>query len=234
MFDSPHSALSALRRAIALVWLTLAGCALRPPVEAGNFRDSELVELQELDPAIVLDIRYASANNFLGRPVYAQARAFLQRPAAEALVRVRRAVEKDGYTLLVFDGYRPWQVTRTFWEETPADKRDFVANPRKGSKHNRGCAVDLTLADAVTGKAVAMPSGYDEFSPRAHPDYTGGTEEERRHRDYLRAAMEREGFSVYEHEWWHFDFRDWQQYRIQDVPFEALGGASVSGDAPGK
>jgi len=229
MFGSP------LRPGRRLPWLAslalCAGCALRPPVEVGEFNEPDLVELVKLDPAIRLDIRYARADNFLGRPVYTQARAFLQRPAAEALARVRQAVARDGYTLLVFDGYRPWRVTRTFWEETPADKHDFVADPRKGSKHNRGCAVDLTLADAGTGKPVPMPSEYDEFSERAHPSYPKGRPEERRNRDYLRSAMEKEGFTVYEHEWWHFDYRDWQKYRVLDIPFEEIGEADAGARA---
>lgn len=203
-----------------LLFLVLAGCSQGPPVEEGDFRAPDLVELSRLDPGFRLDIRYATSNNFLGRPVYAQARAFLQRPAAEALQRVLRAVEREGFTLVIFDGYRPWRVTRAFWDSTRPEDRKFVADPAKGSKHNRGCAVDLSLADQKSGKLVPMPSEYDEFSERAHPSYGGGTEEERHNRDLLRHAMEAEGFSVYEHEWWHFDFRDWQRYRVLDIPFE--------------
>ena len=205
-------------------WALLAGCQSGPPREAGPFRTSELVEIIKVDPSIHLDIRYATTNNFLGRPVYAQARAFLQRPAAEALVRAHRSLQSRGYGLLVFDGYRPWSVTRTFWESaTPEQRRiEFVANPRKGSRHNRGCAVDLTLFDARTGQEVPMPSGYDEFTERAFPSYTGGTAEARAARDLLRAAMEAEGFTVYPAEWWHFDFQDWRHYGILDEPFERI------------
>ncbi len=206
-----------------------AGCAMRPPVEEGSFREPDLVELTSLDPSIRLDVRYATSKNFLGRPVYSEARAFLQRPAAEALLRVQAAVKKDGYSLVVFDGYRPWSVTKDFWEATPADKHDFVADPRKGSKHNRGCAVDLSLAGVTTGEPVEMPSEYDEFSDRAHPGYAGGAEEPRRRRDYLRDAMEREGFTVYEHEWWHFDYKDWPQYRVLDIPFSEIGKVGKAG-----
>jgi D-alanyl-D-alanine dipeptidase len=210
----------------ALSLLGALGCSspapLQPPKEAGDFRQPDLVEMSTLEPTIRLDIRYAGADNFLGRPVYGQARAFLQRPAAEALRRVQKAVEKDGYTLIVFDGYRPWRVTRIFWVETPPAKHDFVADPAKGSKHNRGCAVDLTLGDSASGKEVTMPSSYDEFSERANPGYQGGLAEPRRMRDYLRAAMEREGFTVYEHEWWHFDYKDWKEYPILDIDFSEL------------
>lgn len=175
-----------------------------------------------LDPTVKLDIRYATANNFVGRPVYTAARAFLQRPAAEALVRAHRRVKDQGYGLLVFDGYRPWSVTKLFWDVTPRSKRDFVANPKKGSKHNRGCAVDLSLYDLVTGREVPMPSAYDEMSPRASPGYAGGTAEERARRDLLRAAMEAQGFTVEPNEWWHFNCKEWREYPILDVPFDAM------------
>lgn len=190
-----------------------------PPFERGLFRPPDLVELVSLDPTLNLDIRYASSNNFLGRPVYAEARAFLQRPAAQALVRVNRRLRRKGYGLLIFDGYRPWSVTKIFWDSTPKEKRAFVADPQQGSRHNRGCAVDLTLFDLKTGQAVRMPSDYDDFSERAHPAYQGGTVEERYNRDLLRAAMEAEGFTVYENEWWHFDYKNWKLYPILNISF---------------
>ncbi|MBI4606828.1 MAG: M15 family metallopeptidase [Planctomycetes bacterium] len=213
----------------ALAWAGAPGCASGPPAEVGDFREPELVELTALDPTIRLDIRYSTSDNFLGRRVYDEARAFLERPAAEALARVQEALRKEGCTLIVHDGYRPWRVTKLFWDITPPEDRRFVADPSKGSKHNRGCAVDLTLGDLATGKPLPMPSAYDEFSERAHPGYAGGTEEERRNRDRLRAAMEREGFAVYEHEWWHFDHRDWPRYRVLDVPFSSIGPSDASG-----
>lgn len=199
----------------------LAACASGPPREAGTFRKADLVELTTVDPTIHLDIRYATPNNFTGRVVYDEARAFLQRPAAEALVRVSAALKDKGYGLLVFDGYRPWRVTKLFWDITSQEKRDagFVANPAKGSKHNRGAAVDLSLYDLSTGREVEMPSPYDEFTERADPDYAGGTSEQRERRDFLRAAMEKEGFTVDPGEWWHFNFKGWQEYPILDIPF---------------
>jgi zinc D-Ala-D-Ala dipeptidase len=195
----------------------------RPPQEGGEFRRPDLVEIVRLDPTIRLDIRYATARNFVGRPVYRQARAFLQRPAAEALVRVNRTLRRRGYGLVVFDGYRPWHVTKLFWDLTPADRKEFVADPARGSRHNRGCAVDLTLYHLKTGRQVEMPSAYDDFSERAHINYAGGTEEERRHRDLLRAAMAAEGFSVYEPEWWHYDYKDWREYPILNLTFSEIG-----------
>ena len=194
----------------------------QPPHENGDFLKSELVDLARLDRRIKLDIRYATTNDFLSTPVYTQARAFLQRPAAQALLRAHRELIKQGYGLLIFDGYRPWYVTKIFWDATPPDKHEFVANPAEGSRHNRGCAVDLTLYDLKTGREIEMTGVYDEMSPRSYPNYTGGTAEQRAHRDLLRAAMEREGFTVFQSEWWHFDYRDWRRYAIQNIPFEKI------------
>lgn len=200
--------------------------AAKPPAEKGtkqgSFRKSDLVEITKLDPTIQLDIRYATKNNFIGTPVYSQARAFLQRPAAESLVRVQRALAKEGYGLLIHDAYRPWYVTKIFWDAVPASLHRFVANPATGSRHNRGAAVDLTLLDLKTGRAVTMPSVYDETTDRSYPTYTGGTAQQRYLRDLLRKNMEAEGFTVYEYEWWHFDFRDWKSYPIQNVRFEDI------------
>jgi D-alanyl-D-alanine dipeptidase len=197
--------------------------AASPPPEAGPFRPVDLVLLTSLDPTIRLEIRYATADNFLSTPVYAEARAFLQRPAAEALVRAHRALKAKGYGLLVHDAYRPWWVTKLFWDATPKDKREFVADPAKGSRHNRGCAVDLTLYGLADGRAVEMPSLYDEMTERASPAYAGGPAEPRRKREVLRSAMEKEGFTVFESEWWHFDHRDWREYPILNVSFDRIG-----------
>ena len=204
---------------------TLRAQALQssPPSETGPFRKPDLVELAPLDPSIHLDVRYATANDFLGTPVYSQARAFLQRPAAEALLRVQRKLKPLGYGLLIHDAYRPWYVTKIFWDATPPEGKIFVADPAQGSRHNRGCAVDLTLYDLATGKPIEMPGTYDEMSARSFPDYPGGTSLQRWHRDLLRQAMESEGFTVYEAEWWHFDYKDWKEYPILNVPFEKLG-----------
>jgi D-alanyl-D-alanine dipeptidase len=194
-----------------------------PPVETGSFREADLVELTTLDATVHLDIRYATSNNLVGRPVYEEARAFLQRPAAEAVVRANLALRAKGYGLLVFDGYRPWSVTKIFWDVTPPENRKFVADPKVGSKHNRGCAVDLTLYDLRSGLEVEMPSPFDEMSDRASPTYTGGTPAQREHRDLLSAAMVREGFLIQPDEWWHFDYKDWKDYRILDIPFRDVG-----------
>ncbi|HEX6732793.1 MAG TPA: M15 family metallopeptidase, partial [Pyrinomonadaceae bacterium] len=190
--------------------------------ETGNFRQPDLVELIKLDPTIRLDIRYATRNNFLGQPVYKEKRAFLQRPAAEALVRVNQNLRKQGFGLVVFDGYRPWAVTKKFWDATPADKKIFVADPSQGSRHNRGCAVDLSMFNLATGKLVQMPSEYDEMTERSHINYECALPETKRVRGILKTAMEAQGFAVYEPEWWHYDFKDWKEYPILNVSFSEI------------
>lgn len=199
--------------------------AAQPPKEKGDFRKPDLVDLTTLDDTIKLDLRYATDNNFLSTSLYPKtAKAYLQRPAAEALARIHKKLATQGYGLLIHDAYRPWHVTRMFWDATPVKQRMFVADPAQGSRHNRGCAVDLTLYDRKTGKAVQMVGGFDEFSDRSYPDYLGGTGLQRWHRDLLRAAMEAE-FTVYEAEWWHFDFKEWRMYPILNLTFEQLAGA---------
>jgi len=195
--------------------------AAKPPDEKNVFfRKPDLVDLAGLDKTIKFDIRYAGTNNFLGVPFYRTARAFMQRSAAEALVRAHKTLAAQGFGVLIHDAYRPWYVTKMFWDATPEKHHLFVADPQQGSRHNRGCAVDLTLYDLKTGRPVKMVSGYDEFSDRAFADYVGGTSLQRWQRDLLRRTMEDEGFSVYPAEWWHFDYRDWRRYPIMNVTFE--------------
>jgi D-alanyl-D-alanine dipeptidase len=205
-----------------LAELRTEALAASPPVESGPMRASDLVDLATLDSTIRFDIRYATSNNFISTPMYQQARAFLQRPAAEAFLRAHRALARQGLGLLIHDAYRPWYVTRMFWDATPDSARVFVADPSRGSRHNRGAAVDLTLYDRRTGRAIQMVSGYDEFSGRAYPDYPGGTSLQRYHRELLRRAMESEGFRVFEAEWWHFDYQDWRLYPIGNQTFEQI------------
>jgi len=193
-----------------------------PPPQADSLRAPDLVDLTTLDARIKLDIRYATTNNFMGAAMYSTARAFMQRPAAEALLRAHRALLAQGYGLLIHDAYRPWYVTWMFWEATEARYHGFVANPARGSKHNRGCAVDLTMYDLRTGLPVGMPSTYDEFSERARPSYAGGTPRQTELRELLRRTMEAEGFSVDPGEWWHFDYRDWAWYPVMNQAFERI------------
>ena len=137
-------------------------------------------------------------------------------------MRASRALRSRGYGLLIHDAYRPWYVTKVFWDATPAASRWLVADPAKGSKHNRGAAVDITLYDLKTGAPVEMPSTYDEATPRAYADFPGGTSLQRWHRALLRQALVSQGFVVNPSEWWHFDFRGWERYPILNVPFEQL------------
>lgn len=200
--------------------------AATPPVETAEHRPADLVDLATLDPAIRFDIRYAGHDNFMGLPLYERPAAYLQRPAAEALARAAKALEARGYGLLIHDAYRPWFVTWMFWEATPPEDHMFVADPAKGSRHNRGCAVDLTLYDLKTGKPVEMPSRYDEMSGRSYADFIGGATKQRALRATLREAMVDQGFEVYPEEWWHFDFREWRSYGIGTKTFSALAQAN--------
>ena len=150
-------------------------------------------------------------------------REVLQRPAADAVVRANRKLKGYGFGLLIHDAYRPWYVTRMFWDATTGADHEFVANPATGSKHNRGAAVDLTLYTLADGTPARMPGGYDEFSHRSYPTYPGGSTLERWRRELLRSVMEREGFTVNASEWWHFDLTGWTEWPIGNIPFEQVG-----------
>jgi D-alanyl-D-alanine dipeptidase len=173
-------------------------------------------------PGIRLDIRYARDGHFLGAAVYPAAKAFVQRPVFESLLRVHRALASRGYGLLVFDGYRPWSVTKVFWERANETQRQFLANPEKGSTHNRGCAVDCSLYELATGREVRMPSEFDEMNETAWSDYAGGSAEERARRDLLIGSMHAEDFRVLKHEWWHFNHVSAADYPIYDLGFDEI------------
>lgn len=196
--------------------------ASAPPPRAPGLRDPELVDLSQVDSGILYDIRYATANNFLGAVLYSEPRALLHRPVAEAVARAHRSLEPHGLGIVVHDAYRPWHVTKLMADATPADLQEFVASPERGSRHNRGCAVDLTLYDLESRAPVRMPSGVDEFSPRARSFYPGGTDRERWHRDLLRRTLRREGLIPARGEWWHFDWPEWSSYAILNRRFEAI------------
>lgn len=203
--------------------------AASPPAEDGEFLEPDLVELRSLDSTIRYDIRYATTNNFMQSVFYQEPHAFMQRPAAEAVARANRRLAEQGYGLLIHDAYRPWFVTKMFFDATPEEQKIFVANPADGSRHNRGAAVDLTLYDRATGQPIQMVGGYDEFSDRSFPEYPGGTERQRWHRELLRQVMEDEGFDVYEFEWWHFDYGDWPRYPILNLTFDELAVPAPAG-----
>lgn len=195
---------------------------MEPPVDTQAARPADLVDLAGVVPDVQLDIRYASTNNFMGIALYDRSAAFMQRPAAEALARVAGELRGHGFGIKVHDAYRPWHITRIFWDATPASSREFVADPSQGSRHNRGCAIDLTLYDLKTGEEIEMPGRYDEMSPRSYSDYRGGTSRQRWARDLLRREMERQGFIVYPQEWWHFDYRDWRDYPVMNAALTEL------------
>lgn len=221
-FDSERGTIFKIKPLMGEEELRKSALAASPPVERGEFMKSDLVELIKIDPTIKTDIRYATENNFMGIRLYDQPRAFLQREAASALVRANSELSKYGYGLMIYDAYRPWYVTKMFYDATPDHQKDFVANPSQGSRHNRGGAVDVGLYDLKTGKTLDMGSGYDEFSIRAHPDYPGGTSAQRELRNKLRVIMGGEGFNVFHNEWWHYDYRLWKKYPIMNLRFDEI------------
>lgn len=196
--------------------------AASPPKENGDFRDPDLVDVTTVLENVKLDVRYATTNNFLNAPTYSEAKSFLHRPAVMALNEANKRFNAMGYGIVVHDAYRPWYVTKIFWDATEGDERNFVANPDNGSIHNRGSAIDLTLYDLKTGEVIKMVGTYDEMTDRSYPEYMGGTALERWHRALLRHVMEDVGFKVLENEWWHFDYKDWQKYPILNSTFAEL------------
>lgn len=182
----------------------------------------QLVEIVKAIPSVILDIRYATKNNFTGVAVYQQARAFARKPVVNALQKIQEKLKKQGLGLKIFDGYRPYAVTVKFWKVTPLAKKAFVANPKAGSRHNRGCAVDLTLVDLKSGKELEMPTPYDSFSEAASPTYQNIDPTQQKNRDFLIKIMENHGFTVFKNEWWHYDFNGWEKFLLMDIPFEKL------------
>lgn len=180
----------------------------------------QLLEIKKYIPGLVLDIKYATKDNFMKRVMYPQARAFARKPVVLQLKRVQAELKKKGYGLKIFDAYRPYSITVAFYKE--ASDKMFVANPNKGSRHNRGCAVDLSLIDLKTGQELEMPTPYDSFAPEAAITYTNLPPQIIKNRQLLINTMLKYGFRVLENEWWHFDFMDWQAYNLMDIPFKKL------------
>ncbi len=181
--------------------------------------DTCLVEVKDHIPGILLDIRYATENNFTGKKVYPSARCFLRYSVVKALSKVQKELQTMGLQLMIFDGYRPRRVQYIFWEIMPDER--YVLNPQKGSRHNRGAAVDLTLAD-FNAQPLKMPSEYDDFSEKAHVNYQNCDSESKKNRDLLQNIMTKNGFHSFETEWWHFDFTGWERFPLLDVPFEKV------------
>ena len=182
--------------------------------------DKQLVELKRYIPGLKLDIRYATKNNFAKQAVYKQARAFARLPVAKALKSVQTELNKSGLGLKIFDGYRPYSVTVKFFDL--ASDKNFVANPKDGSRHNRGCAIDLTIINLKTGKDISMPTPYDSFSAAASSDYNDLPAGVIKNRSLLIDVMQKNGFRVLDNEWWHFDFKGWKNFELMDIPFEEL------------
>jgi D-alanyl-D-alanine dipeptidase len=179
----------------------------------------DLIDLQKFDYSIKLDIRYATVHNFTQHAVYSERRCFLRRPVAVALSRVQQALQLQGLGLKVYDCYRPLSVQRTFWQLVPDER--YVADPAKGSRHNRGAAVDLTLIDRY-GDELEMPSGFDDFTEAAHRDSGKSSKKAKENLKVLEKAMAAEGFDPFPTEWWHYDFHDWESFPVEDVSFAEL------------
>lgn len=184
--------------------------------------DKELVSLAKAAPDILLEIGYATEKNFTGKKIYTLARAYVRKPVAEALKKAQKDFNKLGYGIKVYDAYRPYKATVKFYEEY--HDTTYVASPYRGSRHNRGCALDMTIVDLKTGAEVPMPTPWDSFDPQAWPTAEVADPVIRKNRDLLITVMERNGFTVYEHEWWHFDFNGWKKFEVMDIDFEQLEG----------
>ena len=193
---------------ISFITLLLCGC-----------RTPQLVEVNRVIPNVVLDIRYATTNNFTGQQLYPSARCFLRPAPAEKLRAVQADLARQGLGLKIYDGYRPLSVQKRMWEVYPHE--GYVANPAKGSRHNRGAAVDLTLVSLTNRMELTMPTPFDDFTPRAHRRAQDLPAEAKQNRDLLEAVMLRHGFVGLPTEWWHFDDREWRKYEILDVPVPA-------------
>ena len=196
-----------------------------PPILDSLDSHKKLVDLKKLDDEFQLDIRYASTNNFMRSKFYKNERAFFNMSAADRLIEAKNDLKELGYGIIIYDAYRPWFVTKMFWEGTPENLKHFVANPENGSSHNKGCAIDIGLYDIETGESIVMISGYDEFTERAYPNYMGGSKKQRDIRDMLIQVMESNDFTVYEYEWWHFNYNGCDS-GIMNYSFEELDSIS--------
>lgn len=178
------------------------------------------MKIIKINPQIPRDIRYATDNNFTGVPVYSIAECFLEEVAADALQAAQQEFISLGFSLKVFDGYRPLSVQKIFWDLLPDET--YVANPAKGSRHNRGCAIDVTLIDVKTSKELDMGTDFDDFSEKAHRNYQGISETVQKNRKLLETIMHKHGFIGWHAEWWHFDYKDWEKHLVRDISFEEL------------
>jgi len=182
--------------------------------------EKELVDLEKSVPGLVLDIRYATTNNFTGQKIYNLAKAYARKPVAEALRQAQAEFKGLGMGVKMYDAYRPYKATVKFYEEY--HDTTYVASPYKGSRHNRGCALDMTIIDLKTRAELKMPTGYDSFTKDAWPTTPVNDPEASKNRALLIKVMEKHGFKVSTSEWWHFDFVGWRKYEVMDIDFEEL------------
>lgn len=234
------------RSNFALLFVLALACATAPPSIAPNRyglavvsdfatcdrlaaadANKRLVDVQSIEPSIRTDVRYATPDNFLHQTLYPVARVFVRQPVANALRDVQRELAPSHLGVKIFDGYRPYRVTERMWE--PIRNPDFVADPAKGSRHNRGAAVDLTLIDLTTGNELAMPTPYDDFTKRARQDFNDLPADVLANRARLREVMTRHGFEPLESEWWHFDYAGWKNYELMDLDLADLAARPSEG-----
>ena len=193
---------------VTILAVILAGCTTTK-------RSTDLVDVQKVIPGVVLDIRYATTNNFTGQQLYPFSKCYLRRASAEKLRAAQAELGTMGYGLKIFDGYRPLSVQWKMWEVYP--QPGYVADPRKGSRHNRGAAVDVTLIRLSDGTELPMPTPYDDFTEKAHRKFNDLPDEVIRNRELLEQVLTKRGFIGLYTEWWHFDDKDWRNYPILDV-----------------
>lgn len=196
--------------------------AAKMPEQKAGLLTAELVNILSLDPTIKVEMKYATENNFLNMKMYDEEKAFVDLEMGKSLVQVHKKLAAFGYGLLIWDAYRPWYVTKMFYDALPADDKSLLASPEQGSELNKGRAIDVSLYDLTTGEPIKMISGFDELSLRTFSRFQGGSELNRFQRDLLRFLMEEEGFTGINHEWWHFSYKDIDNYRLLNTPFNAI------------
>jgi len=178
---------------------------------------TDLVDVQSLDSTIIIDIKYATADNFLGDTLYTAHICLLRFSVAEKIVMVQKRLRSLGYGLKIWDGYRPLSVQKRMWEKLPDP--GYVANPKYGSNHNRGAAVDVTLVDS-DGNELEMPTKFDDFTKRASSHYPHASKRALKHRKLLQSVMKEYGFSTINSEWWHFNYKNVKSYPVLDIPLK--------------
>lgn len=180
----------------------------------------ELIDLEKYIPGIIIDARYATENNFAKTKFYESSKIFLRLPAAVALKKIQQELVRQNISLKIFDAYRPYSVTEKMWEFVH-DAR-YAADPKTGSRHNRACAVDVTLVDLKTKTELEMPTPYDDFTEKAHHDYNDLSETVLKNRELLKTIMTKYGFEILDSEWWHYDFSGWKNFELLNIPFEEV------------